>query len=138
MLFLRVSGDTISKSYGHLKMMLKIFKISKESLSDFFLCDRKMPWWLLGFSMVATTFSTDTPNLVTNLVREQGIASNWVWWSSLLTGMLTVFLFTKLWTRLGVSTDIEFYELRYSGKSATFLRGFRAFYLGFFFNYFVN
>ena len=107
---------------------------SKESVSDFFLCERKMPWWLLGFSMVATTFSTDTPNLVTNLVREQGISSNWVWWSSLLTGMLTVFLFTKLWTRLGVSTDIEFYELRYSGKPAVFLRGFRAFYLGFFFN----
>ena len=118
--------SVIIGAYSYLK--------SKESLSDFFLCDRKMPWWLLGFSMVATTFSTDTPNLVTNLVREQGIASNWVWWSSLLTGMLTVFLFTKLWTRLGVSTDIEFYELRYSGKSATFLRGFRAFYLGFFFN----
>ena len=65
---------------------------SNESVSDFFLCERKMPWWLLGFSMVATTFSTDTPNLVTNLVREQGIRSNWVWWSSLLTGMLTVFL----------------------------------------------
>ena len=90
---------------------------SKESVSGFFLCERKMPWWLLGFSMVPTTFSTDTPNLVTNLVREQGTISDWVWWSSLLTGMLTVFLFTKLWTSLGVSTNIEFYELRYLKKT---------------------
>jgi Na+/proline symporter len=107
---------------------------SKGSGEDYFLCGRNMPWWLLGFSMVATTFSTDTPNLVTNLVREKGVAANWLWWAALLTGMLTVFIFAKLWTRSHVSTDLEFYELRYSGKAATFLRGFRALYLGLFFN----
>jgi len=105
-----------------------------KSESDFFLGGRSMPWWLLGFSMVATTFSTDTPNFVTNIVREHGVASNWMWWSFLLTGMLTVFVYAKLWRRSGVTTDIEFYELRYSGKEAAFLRGFRAIYLGVFFN----
>ena len=93
-----------------------------------------MPWWVLGFSMVATTFSTDTPNLVTDIVRQNGVAGNWVWWAFLVTGMVTVFLYAKLWRRSGVMTDIEFYELRYSGKSAAFLRGFRAIYLGVFFN----
>ncbi len=84
--------------------------------------------------MVATTFSTDTPNLVTNLVREGGIAANWVWWAFLLTGMLTVFFYARLWRRLGVLTDLEFYERRYSGRAASWVRGFRAVYLGFFFN----
>ena len=96
-----------------------------------------MPWWLLGVSMVATTFSTDTPNLVTDLVRQNGVSGNWAWWAFLLTGMLTVFVYAKLWRRSGVLTDIEFYELRYSGKAAAFLRGFRALYLGLIFNVLV-
>ncbi len=102
--------------------------------SAFFLGGRKMPWWLLGVSMVATTFSTDTPNLVADIVRTNGVVGNWVWWAFLLTGMLTVFFYAKLWRRSDVLTDIEFYELRYSGKAAAFLRGFRAVYLGVFFN----
>ncbi len=102
--------------------------------TGFFLSGRNMPFWLLGVSMVATTFSTDTPNLVTDLVRNYGVSGNWLWWAFLLTGMLTVFVYTKLWRRSNVLTDIEFYEIRYSGKSAAFLRGFRAVYLGFFFN----
>lgn len=101
---------------------------------EFFLSGRQMPWWLLGISMVATTFSADTPNLVTDIVRKNGVAGNWVWWAFLLTGMLTVFVYARLWRRSGVVTDIEFYELRYSGRSAAFLRGFRSVYLGFFFN----
>ena len=100
----------------------------------FFLGGRKMPWWLLGISMVATTFSTDTPNLVADIVRSNGVVGNWVWWAFLLTGMLTVFFYAKLWRRSDVLTDIEFYEIRYSGKLAAFLRGFRAVYLGVFFN----
>ena len=104
------------------------------SSTQFFLSGRAMPWWLLGISMVATTFSADTPNLVTNIVRQQGVYGNWVWWAFLLTGMLTVFVYAKLWRRSGVMTDLEFYELRYSGKTAAFLRGFRAIYLGVFFN----
>ena len=103
----------------------------------FFLAGRNMPWWLLGISMVATTFSTDTPNLVTDLVRQNGVSCNWSWWAFLLTGMLTVFVYAKLWHRSGVLTDIEFYELRYSGKAAAFLRGFRALYLGLIFNVLV-
>jgi len=93
-----------------------------------------MPWWLLGVSMVATTFAADTPNLVAGIVRKDGVGGNWVWWSFLLTGMLTVFFYAKLWRKSGVTTDLEFYELRYSGKSAAYLRGFRAIYLGVFFN----
>ena len=107
------------------------------SSSEFFLSGRSMPWWLLGMSMVATTFSTDTPNLVTDITRTGGVSSNWVWWAFLLTGMLTAFVYAKLWRRSGVMTDIEFYELRYSGKVAAFLRGFRAIYLGVFFNIMV-
>ena len=102
--------------------------------TDFFLSGRTMPWWLLGVSMVATTFSSDTPNLVANLVRVDGVSGNWAWWAFLLTGMLTVFVYAKLWRRSEVLTDIEFYELRYSGKAAAFLRGFRALYLGLIFN----
>ncbi len=101
---------------------------------DYFLAGRSMPWWLLGTSMVATTFSTDTPNLVTDLVRTGGVSQNWIWWAFVITGMCTVFFYAKLWRRSGVLTDIGFYELRYSGKSAAFLRGFRAIYLGVFFN----
>ena len=104
------------------------------STAEFFTSGRAAPWWLVGVSMVATTFSTDTPNLVTNLVRERGVANNWAWWSFLLTGMMTVFFYARLWRRSGVLTDLEFYEIRYSGKAATFLRGFRAIYLGLFFN----
>ncbi len=108
-----------------------------DSVTDFFLSGRNMSWWLLGVSMVATTFSADTPNLVTNLVRNSGVAGNWGWWAFLLTGMLTVFVYAKLWRRSNVLTDVEFYELRYSGKAATFLRGFRALYLGLVFNVLV-
>jgi solute:Na+ symporter, SSS family len=105
--------------------------------SEFFLSGRNMPWWLLGISMVATTFSCDTPNLVTDIVRQNGVAGNWVWWAFLLTGMLTVFVYAKLWNRSQVLTDLEFYEIRYSGRMAAFLRGFRAIYLGAFFNIMV-
>ena len=104
------------------------------STSEFFTSGRAAPWWLIGISMVATTFSTDTPNLVTNLVRERGVAENWVWWAFLLTGMMTVFFYARLWRRSRVLTDLEFYEIRYSGRAATFLRAFRAVYLGLFFN----
>ncbi|MHC4067566.1 MAG: sodium:solute symporter family protein [Planctomycetota bacterium] len=111
-----------------------VAKRSGRSTSEFFLSGRAMPWWLLGMSMVATTFSTDTPNLVTDIVRQNGVAGNWVWWAFLLTGMLTVFVYARLWRRSGVTTDLEFYELRYSGRPAAVLRGFRALYLGVFFN----
>jgi Na+/proline symporter len=104
------------------------------STTEFFASGRAAPWWLVGVSMVATTFSTDTPNLVTNLVREGGVANNWVWWAFLLTGMTTVFFYARLWRRLGVVTDLEFYEIRYSGRAAPWVRGFRAVYLGLFFN----
>ncbi|MAL65385.1 MAG: Na+:solute symporter [Candidatus Marinimicrobia bacterium] len=104
---------------------------------SFFLAGKDMPWWLLGISMVATTFSTDTPNLVTDLVRQNGVSGNWVWWAFLLTGMLTVFVYAKLWRRADILTDVEFYELRYSGKAAAILRGFRAIYLGLVFNVLV-
>ncbi len=102
--------------------------------SEFFLGGRGMPWWLLGISMVACTFSADTPNLVTGMVRENGVAKNWAWWAFLITGMVTVFIYAKLWRRSNVMTDLEFYEKRYSGKAAAFLRGFRSVYLGLFFN----
>jgi len=105
-----------------------------KSTTNFFLSGRNMPWWLLGTSMVATTFSCDTPNLVTDIIRQNGVAGNWAWWAFLLTGMLTVFIYAKLWRRSKVMTDLEFYEIRYSGKMAAFLRGFRALYLGAFFN----
>lgn len=113
---------------------LIVSRQSGKSSADFFLSGRNMPWWLLGVSMVATTFSADTPNLVTDLVRKDGVAGNWVWWAFLVTGMLTVFVYAKLWRRSGILTDLEFYELRYSGKEAAFLRGFRALYLGVVFN----
>jgi Na+/proline symporter len=105
-----------------------------KGITEFFLSGRKAPWWLLGTSMVATTFSTDTPNLVTDMVRTGGVSQNWLWWAFLITGMCTVFFYAKLWRRSGAFTDIGFYELRYSGPIAAFLRGFRALYLGVFFN----
>jgi len=110
------------------------YKRAGSSTAEFFTSGRAAPWWLVGISMVATTFSTDTPNLVTNMVRERGVADNWLWWSFLLTGMMTVFFFAKLWRRSNVLTDLEFYELRYSGRAAKLVRGFRAVYLGLFFN----
>ena len=109
-------------------------KRSGKNSKEYFLSGRNMPWWLLGTSMVATTFSADTPNLVANIVREDGVSGNWVWWAFLITGMMTVFFYARLWRRSEVLTDLEFYELRYSGKEATFLRAFRALYLGVFFN----
>ncbi len=105
-----------------------------KSTSDFFLGGRAMPWWLLGISMVACTFSADTPNLVTGFVRENGVAKNWAWWAFLITGMVTVFIYARLWRKSNIMTDLEFYEIRYGGKLASFLRGFRAVYLGLFFN----
>ncbi|MBC8346191.1 MAG: Na+:solute symporter [Candidatus Marinimicrobia bacterium] len=130
---------TIISAYFALSLIVGLWvsrKAGKDTQS-FFLAGRNMPWWLLGVSMVATTFSTDTPNLVTDLVRQNGVSGNWGWWAFLLTGMLTVFVYAKLWRRSGVLTDIEFYELRYSGKPAAFLRGFRALYLGLVFNVLV-
>ncbi|MFI2742129.1 sodium:solute symporter family protein [Zhouia sp. PK063] len=116
------------------------FAVSKQSSKDsseYFLSGRSMSWWLLGISMVATTFAVDTPLLVTDIVRTSGVSGNWSWWVFLVTGMLTVFVYAKLWRRSSVNTDIEFYELRYSGKAAKFLRAFRALYLGFIFNILV-
>jgi Na+/proline symporter len=109
-------------------------KSSGKNTNQYFLSGRNMPWWLLGISMVATTFSTDTPNLVTDIVRTNGVSGNWVWWAFLVTGLLTVFVYAKLWRKSEVKTDIEFYELRYGGKPARFLRSFRAIYLGIIFN----
>lgn len=111
-----------------------VSKKGNKSAKDYFAASGNMPWWLLGVSMVATTFSTDTPNLVTDIVRKNGVSGNWQWWAFLLTGMLTVFVYARLWKRSGVLTDVEFYELRYSGPLARFLRGFRAIYLGLLFN----
>ena len=111
-----------------------VSKKSGKSSSEYFLSGRTMPWWLLGLSMVATTFSTDTPNLVTDFVRTKGVSGNWGWWCFLLTGMLTVFVYAKLWRKSNVNTDLEFYELRYGGAPAKFLRKFRAVYLGVIYN----
>ena len=130
---------TIIAAYFALSLVVGLW-VSRQAGQDtksFFLAGQNMPWWLLGVSMVATTFSTDTPNLVTDLVRQNGVSGNWAWWAFLLTGMLTVFVYARLWRRSGVLTDIEFYELRYSGKAAAFLRGFRALYLGLVFNVLV-
>jgi|TARA_B110000879_G_C11161094_1_gene509099 Na+/proline symporter len=120
---------TITLSIG-----IYVSKKSSKSSSEFFLSGRTMPWWLLGVSMVATTFSTDTPNLVTDIVRTNGVSGNWVWWAFLITGLLTVFVYAKLWRKSNVNTDIEFYEFRYGGAPANFLRKFRAIYLGVIFN----
>jgi len=109
-------------------------KRAGKNTSEFFASGRSVPWWLAGLSMVATTFSSDTPNLVTDIVRRNGVAGNWVWWAFVLTGVSTVFFYARLWRRSGVLTDLEFYEIRYSGKAAAFVRGFRSVYLGLFFN----
>ncbi|MFK7750168.1 MAG: sodium:solute symporter family protein [Kordia sp.] len=114
-----------------------VSKTSGKNSTEYFLSGRNMPWWILGVSMVATTFSTDTPNFVTDIVRKDGVSSNWQWWAFLITGLLTVFVYAKLWRKSNVKTDIEFYELRYGGKPAKFLRGFRAVYLGVVFNIFA-
>lgn len=127
---------SIIAAFFVISMLIGVYasKNAGASTKEFFLSGRNMPWWLLGVSMVATTFSADTPNLVTDIVRTNGVSGNWVWWTFLLTGMLTVFVYAKLWRRSEVTTDLEFYELRYGGKSAAFLRAFRAIYLGVFFN----
>jgi Na+/proline symporter len=109
-------------------------KRAGKSTAEFFASGRAVPWWLAGLSMVATTFSSDTPNLVTDIVRRNGVAGNWVWWAFVLTGVATVFFYARLWRRSGVMTDLEFYEIRYSGKAASLVRGFRAVYLGLLFN----
>ena len=125
-------------AYGVLTLGLGLWVARRaRGAGEFFLGGRHMPWWLLGTSMVATTFSTDTPNLVTDITRQQGVAGNWVWWAFLLTGMLTAFVYAGMWRRTGITTDLEFYELRYSGPAASFLRGFRAVYLGVLFNVMV-
>jgi Na+/proline symporter len=123
-------------AYGLVTVVVGLIFVRRagSGLQEYFLSGRSLPWWLLGTSMVATTFSTDTPNLVTDLVRSGGVSQNWVWWAFLVTGMCTVFFYAKLWRRSGVLTDMGFYELRYSGRPAAFLRGFRAVYLGVFFN----
>ena len=127
---------TIIAGYLILSIIVGLWssKSSSQDTRSFFLAGNNLPWWMLGISMVATTFSTDTPNLVTDLVRKDGVAGNWVWWAFLLTGMLSVFVYAKLWNRSGLLTDIQFYELRYGGRPAAFLRGFRALYLGLIFN----
>jgi Na+/proline symporter len=127
---------TVVGAYGTLALIVGLYfaRRAGKGTTEFFLSGRKLPWWMLGTSMVATTFSTDTPNLVTDLVRTGGVSQNWLWWAFLITGMCTVFFYAKLWRRSGVFTDMGFYELRYSGKPAAFLRGFRALYLGVFFN----
>ncbi len=109
-------------------------KRAGKNTSEFFVSGRSVPWWLAGLSMVATTFSSDTPNLVTDIVRRNGVAGNWVWWAFVLTGVSTVFFYARLWRRSGVMTDLEFYEIRYSGKAASVVRGFRSIYLGLLFN----
>jgi len=112
-------------------------KRAGKNTSEFFVSGRSVPWWLAGLSMVATTFSSDTPNLVTDIVRRQGVAGNWQWWAFTLTGIATVFFYARLWRRSQVMTDLEFYEIRYSGRAAGFVRGFRSVYLGLFFNCFI-
>ena len=127
---------TVVAVYGVVTLVLGLWfaRRAGRGTQEYFLSGRTLPWWLLGTSMVATTFSTDTPNLVTNFVRTGGVSRNWAWWAFLITGMATVFFYAKLWRRSGVFTDMEFYELRYAGPPAAFLRGFRALYLGVFFN----
>ena len=133
-----LSGLDIGIIVGFLASVIVIgawaAKRASKSAEDFFLSGRSMPWWLLGVSMVACTFSCDTPNLVTDLVRTQGVAGDWAGWAFLLTGMLTVFVYAKLWRRSALSTDLGFYEIRYAGAPAKALRGFRAVYLGLVFN----
>lgn len=138
---MELSGLDYSLIFGFFAIVLGIgiyvSRTSGKNSTEYFLSGRNMPWWILGVSMVATTFSTDTPNLVTDLVRKDGVSGNWVWWAFLITGLLTVFVYAKLWRKSNVATDIEFYELRYGGAPAKFLRWFRAVYLGVIFNIFA-
>src|ERR1700720_425857 len=115
---------------GTLLLGLHFRRRSGKSTTDYFVSGRQVSWWLAGTSMVATTFAADTPLAVSGLVYTQGVAGNWLWWSFLPSGMMTVFLFARLWRRSGLITDVQFAEMRYSGKPAAFLRGFRAVYLG--------
>ena len=110
------------------------YKTRKGGGAEYFRGANSMPWWLIGVSMVAATTSTNSANLFTEIIRRDGLSGNWVWWAFLTTGMLTVFVYSKLWMRCGATTDIAFYEIRYSGKPAAFLRGFRALYLGVIYN----
>src|ERR687893_552899 len=121
----------IIAAYFALSLAIGLYyaKRAGRSTEEFFLSNRQMPWWLAGTSMVATTFAADTPLAVTEMVARNGVAGNWLWWSMLASGMLTVFFFARLWRRARVMTDVEFAELRYSGRPAAFLRGFRALYL---------
>ena len=127
---------SVVAAYGVLALGIGLFfaRRAGQDTTEYFLAGRTLPWWVLGTSLVATTFSTDTPNLVTDIVRTGGVSGNWVWWAFCITGMMTVFFYAKLWRRSEVITDMEFYELRYSGRPAAFLRAFRAIYLGVFFN----
>jgi Na+/proline symporter len=127
---------SVMAAYGVVALAVGLFfaRRAGKDTTEYFLAGRTLPWWVLGTSLVATTFSTDTPNLVTDIVRTGGVSGNWVWWAFCITGMMTVFFYAKLWRRSEVVTDMEFYELRYSGKPAAFLRAFRAIYLGVFFN----
>jgi len=133
---LTASDWIVVLAYGAIVLVLGLIfaRRAGEGTDEFFLAGRKLPWWLLGTSMVATTFSTDTPNLVTDMVRTGGVSQNWLWWAFVITGMCTVFFYAKLWRRSGALTDMAFYELRYAGAPAAFLRGFRSLYLGVFFN----
>lgn len=139
MISLNISDYIIITFFFSITLFIGIYvsKKSGKNSTEYFLSGRNMPWWLLGVSMVATTFSTDTPNFVTDIVRNDGVSANWMWWAFLITGLLTVFVYAKLWRKSDLKTDIEFYELRYGGKPAKFLRAFRALYLGFLFNVFA-
>ncbi len=127
---------TVIAAYGVIALTLGLYfaRRAGSETEQFFLGGRSMPWWIRGTLMVARTFASDTPTLVTDLVRTGGVSQNWLWWAFLITGMCTVFFYARLWRRSGVLTDVGFYELRYSGRPAAFLRGFRAIYLGVFFN----
>src|SRR5258708_26842413 len=125
---LRTSDGFMARVWVALCCVPAVFlaKRSGKSTAEFFASGRAVPWWLAGLSMVATTFSSDTPNLVTNFVRTEGVAGNWQWWAFTLTGVATVFFYARMWRRSGVLTDLEFYQLRYSGKAASAVRRFRA------------
>ncbi|MBP7737673.1 MAG: Na+:solute symporter [Spirochaetes bacterium] len=127
-----IDGAVIGLYFAfNIAIALWLRKRATKSVDDFFVSGRNVSWWLAGTSMVATTFAADTPLVVTGLVAKNGIAGNWIWWSMVFSGMLTVFFYAKLWRRAGVLTDVEFAEIRYAGKPAAFLRAFRALYLGF-------
>ena len=138
MIFTLLDWSAIA-AYLAITLLLGLYfrRISGKSTEDYFVSGRRASWWLAGTSMVATTFAADTPLVVAGLVYTQGIAGNWIWWAFLLSGMMTVFLFARLWRRSGLMTDVQFAEMRYAGKPAAFLRGFRAVYLGLLMNCFI-